>query len=143
MSNVKSAIRVKSNYGFSRIDIDFGNYSVYTCKILLGKDAGFPGYTQFENKNIKFVMLYVKKNGVEVLMHLLTYATMDYKEHMLMQKEIGKFLHKHAISKINDKYAYAYDPINEDIADMELTIPQPSHTLNWDDVDVTSLPELH
>ena len=79
MAQVKSAIRVKSNYGFSRIDIDFGNYSVYTCKILLGKDAGFPGYTQFENKNIKFVMLYVKKNGVEVLMHLLSYATMDYK----------------------------------------------------------------
>lgn len=58
-----------------------------------------------------------------------------------MQKEIGKFLHKHAISKLDSKYAYAYDTINETYGDMELIIP--SNTLNWDDIDISTLPTLH
>lgn len=138
MSKVKSTVNAKFNYGFSKVNLDFGNYVLYTCKIFVGMDANIPS---FENYQITVRTVFVKKNCIEKLMYLIIYATMDYTLHIKMQKEIGKFLHKHAISKLDSKYAYAYDTINETYGDMELIIP--SNTLNWDDIDISTLPTLH
>ena len=140
MSNVKGPVYVKFNYGFSSVNLDFGNYVLYTCKILMNFSASLP---DFESNNIRVVSTLVTKKGIPKAMQVITYATMDYKEHKSMKKEIGRFLHKHAISKLDSKYAYAYDTIDEAYGDMELTIPQPLNTLNWDDIDISSLPELH
>jgi hypothetical protein len=140
MSKVKSAIKTKSNYGFSRIDIDYGAASVYTCKLLMGVDVMVP---VFMNNKINVIHLYITKKGVQIPMTEIAYRTMDYAEHRAMQREIGKFLHKHAIKQADKKYAYAYEAVDEAYGDMELTIPQPLNTLNWDDIDISSLPELH
>ena len=138
MSRVKSTVYAKFNYGFSKINLDFGSYTLYTCKILVGIDANIP---LFENYQITVRTVFVKKNGIENAMNLITYATMDYNLHISMQKEIGKFLHKHAVKKLDSKYAYAYDTVNETYGDMELVMGRVNDEIpeSW----LADLPTLH
>ena len=120
MAQVQGPLYAKFNYGFSKINLEFGSYTLYTCKILVSYGTFCPS---FENNNIRVVTAAVTKKGITTAMKLITYATMDYAEHRSMQKEIGKYLHSHAKAKLDSKYAYAYDAVDETYADMELIFP--------------------
>ena len=112
--------KIKSNYGYTRFEIDH-TYSVWVCKITLDASASIPVIGGVKVDIAEITRKYKTKR-----MLVLSYCTTDWSEHDRMQRAITLYLEQHAIDKIKRKHAWAHE---EDIpSEQELSLPVYEYT---------------
>ena len=139
--SVKKSIYANFNYGFSSISFEFGKFKMYTCKLLVGiREDSIPKFDSYYIR-LETVFIKYKKSGIVKKMHLITYATTNFNDHIKMSREIGLFLYNRQRKMLDEKFHYVLpNTVDENYGDMELTIP--SNTLDWDDIHISTLPTL-
>ena len=104
--------KIKGDYGYSRFVID-NSYNVWHCKI--GIDSSISTIPVINGVRTDLVNITRKYKTKSML--VLSYVTLEFKEHERMQKEITIFLEQHAINRVKLKYAWVHD---DDVPLMDL-----------------------
>lgn len=93
-------------FGFQRTVIN-GRYNLWTCKISIKRYAS--AIPVIGGIDISFSKTVSKKGRVTEKV-ILKYATMDYSEHIRMQREIMLYMEQHAINQVKKSYEWLHEP---------------------------------
>jgi hypothetical protein len=109
-------MNISTKFGFSTITLDF-SLRVYACKIVVENPVMLPDIAGI-TLNHKFK----ERKGMPTNVYTIRYCTTDPAEAHKMSKEIMLYLEKHAMQKVQQKYAWLHeqeDFSKELVLDME------------------------
>lgn len=99
--------RIKTKWGYSILVVNH-LFSLHTCKIAVVTDL-IPDILGIETYELEVT----SKRGKKSKRLVLNYCTMNYFEHIRMQREITLFLEEVAIKKVRAKHAWGHTPKEE------------------------------